>query len=114
MAVTIEGLDALKARWSAVVHDLEDDLARGSLDAADYEDRTYNLSGSMHVVPATDADGKREAELQVDAEYASYVDQGTSRSRAYPFMALGEHAAEEALQTNAQSAADVASEKMNG
>jgi hypothetical protein len=107
------------------VHDLEDDLARGSLDAADYgvstmqeshpyQDRTYNLSGSMHVVPATDADGKREAELQVDAEYASYVDQGTSRSRAYPFMALGEHAAEEALQTNAQSAADVASEKMNG
>jgi hypothetical protein len=125
MAVTVEGLDALKDRWSAVVHDLEDDLARGSLDAADYgvstmqeshpyQDRTYNLSGSMHVVPATDGEGKREAELRVDAEYASFVDQGTSRNRAYPFMSLGEHAAAEALQTNAQAAADAAAARMNG
>ena len=121
----VTGLDALEATWASVVGHLKEDLGRDSMDAADYavstmqqshpyQDRTYGLSGGMHAVEATNETGDREAELRVDAEYASFVNDGTSRAQPYPFMPLGEHAAGEALQTNAERSVEAACQKMNG
>ena len=69
-----------------------------------YQDQTGNLTNNMHVEGANAPDGTPEAEVVVPEEYAAYVNDGTSRNRAYPFMPLGEYAAEEALHDNTAKA----------
>lgn len=106
--------------FSEAVLELEQDLQRASLDAADYgveamqqhhpyQDRTYALSGGMHVEPDDE-----EAVMVIPADYASFVDKGTSRSRAYPFTPLGEHAAEEALEQSVARALQAFAQKVTG
>lgn len=61
-----------------------------------YTDRTYQLSGSAHAEPRS---GVRSpgAVMIWPADYASYVNNGTERSKPYPFVPRAMEAAEAAL-----------------
>lgn len=124
MIVTLEGLDEFERELGAAMHELREDLAQASLAAADagvsemqanhpYTDRTYQLSGGMHAAAVDGSDG-REAEMRTQAEYASFVDKGTSRNRPYPFTPNGEAAAEKELEQLAKSAAQSFASKVSG
>lgn len=126
MSVTIglEGFEAFAQGIASAASELEADLLEGSYDAAKYgvtsmqenhpyQDRTTRLTNDMHVEGATAPDGMPEAEIVVPAEYAKYVDEGTSRAQPYPFMSLGEHAAGEALETNTARAVERFSTKVS-
>ncbi len=51
-----------------------------------YIDRTGNLTNSIQAGAVEVSDNKVEAEVQARMEYASFVEYGTSRARAYPFL----------------------------
>lgn len=51
-----------------------------------YTDRTTNLTQSIQEGPITVSAKKIEAVVEARMEYASFVEFGTSRSHAYPFM----------------------------
>ena len=111
--VTLEGLDEFGAAWGAAVSDARTDLVEASLDAAaagvreaqdnhPYTDRTYGLTGDSHTEQADDG----EAEMVWPAEYAGFVDEGTSRNRPYPFTPQARERAEAELQRKTQDVAD--------
>lgn len=137
--VTVEGVDELDRAWGAAASQLERDTDRATVAAADasvsamqsnhpYEDQTYNLSGSMHVVehaPRPDTDGMPltdavigllgaesadttlyESEVVIPADYASHVNWGTKHMKARPFLPTGEREAERALTREEREAAD--------
>ena len=123
--VAFEGLGDFVRDALAAVHELEEDLLTASTDAADeavtamqtshpYTDRTYNLSGNQTVLPVDAPDGGREAELHVVAPYATFVNDGTRRSAAYPFIPLGEETAERELNERARAAVDTFTRKVGG
>jgi hypothetical protein len=110
-----DALRALETDVAYAAHELGADLLAGAHDAAEYgvksmqdshpyTDRTRHLTDDMFVGDATGPDGDAEAEIVVPAEYGAYVNYGTSRSRPYPFVPLGEHTAEEALVANTDKA----------
>lgn len=51
-----------------------------------YTDRTGNLTASIEALPARTVGDRVEGGVVAGAIYASYVDEGTDRSRPYPFM----------------------------
>lgn len=113
--VDIEDLALLEVDVAYAAHELDADLLAGAHDAAEYgvrsmqdnhpyTDRTRHLTDDMFVDDAVGPDGEREADMVIPAEYAKYVDEGTSRAQAYPFTPLGEHTAGEALVTNSEQA----------
>jgi hypothetical protein len=113
----IEGLDELETDAKTAASELQADLLEGSFDAAKYgvtsmqdnhpyTDRTWHLTNDMHVDGALNDTGDTEAEIVIPAGYAGFVDEGTSRSRPYPFTPLGEAMAEEALAANTDMAVD--------
>lgn len=113
--VDIEGFTEFEVDVAYAAHELDADLLSGAHDAADYgvrsmqenhpyTDRTRHLTDDMFVDDATGPDGEREADMVIPADYARYVDEGTSRSLAYPFTPLGEHTASEALDANSEQA----------
>ena len=113
--VDLLGLDELGADVFIAAAEADRDLDAAAAKAAEYgvqtmqashpyQDQTYNLSGSMVVEPVEGARGRLEADMVIPAPYAKYVDEGTSRNRAYPFTPLGRHVAEEALEQEAESA----------
>lgn len=69
-----------------------------------YTDQTYKLSGGMHI---TDGDFTRtRCTKYIDflAEYAGFVNDGTSKSKAYPFLPQGITAAQKRLDECASDA----------
>jgi hypothetical protein len=109
--VTVEGAEDFERSWLSAFHDLEQNAALAAYGAAEegvrvmqarhpYTDRTYGLSMSMCVAPEADRhdgdDVERCAAIEVRADYASFVDRGTSRAKPYPFTPRGEDAAERA------------------
>lgn len=121
--VTVDGVDELDRNWLEAAHYLEQDSAQAALTAADeavatmqerhpYQDRTYNLSGGMHGEPAGNptigAEGEtvHEATIVIPAEYASFVDKGTSRARPYPFTPRGEAQAERTVTREERAAVE--------
>jgi len=51
-----------------------------------YKDRTTNLTKSIMAGVVNVEDDNVTAEVKAEAEYASYVEMGTSRSKPYPFL----------------------------
>lgn len=63
-----------------------------------YQDHTYHLTDTVDgKVESTDAHGA-EGSITWPQEYASFVDEGTSRSAAYPFADEAEKVAEAELE----------------
>jgi hypothetical protein len=125
--VAWEGLDALKTAFRTADDDMRLGLREISLEAAaegireartnhPYTDRTYHLSGegdggsnqNSHAEQRANGD----AVMVWPVEYASYVDQGTSRSRPYPFVAQAEERAEQVLAYGAEVVVNEALSKM--
>lgn len=113
MAMTVGQFDlgALQHAWSAARRELEDDLdhvgieaAQGGVDAATanhpYEDQTGDLTGHAHVEP----DPRGGGIMVWPDDYASYVDEGTSRSNPYPFTPLALQVADRDLEEGAKHA----------
>jgi hypothetical protein len=102
--------------WDAGLRQLTTELEGASFDAATdgiraaqeshpYTDRTGDLTG--YATPAEDVQrGERGASMQWPMPYASFVDKGTSRSAAYPFVPLAMQVATTSLEANAERAAD--------
>lgn len=101
---------------------LEHDTHNAAFNAADegvkeeqrdhpYTDRTYNLSASAHVEPAEDGPG---ADMVWPADYASYVNDGTERSKPYPFVPIAEKRAEQVLNYDLANAVDALKDKIGG
>jgi HK97 gp10 family phage protein len=51
-----------------------------------YTDRTTNLTKSIQAGVVEIQDDTVSAEIKAEAEYASFVEMGTSRSKPYPFL----------------------------
>lgn len=108
--VEIEGLAELQAQWAREIGTLEKDLkgaavlaAHEGVDAAKrthpYTDRTYQLTDTARVEPRQDG-----AAMVWPKKYASFVDKGTSRAKAYPFGIVAVVAAGAALKDLAEDA----------
>lgn len=112
MTTRIEGLDELIADWHRECASLDTDLARGAMKAAGegvaeakanhpYTDRTGNLTDSAHVNPLSGGD----AEMVWPMPYAGYVDEGTVRSKPYPYTPQAQKKAADELDANSDKAA---------
>lgn len=115
----IEGLEELKAEWAEGCDELGRDLETTTLLAAKdgieraktvhpYTDRTGNLTGEAHANALA-----RGAAMVWGMTYASFVDQGTSRSRPYPFTPGAVAVAEESLDVHANAAVEKLCDWMN-
>ena len=117
--VVWEGLDALKAAFRRADDELRLELREVSLNAAaegiraarsehPYTDRTYHLSGEGDggSDENSHAEQRRDgiAEMVWPVEYASFVDEGTNRSRPYPFTPQAHARAEQILQEGTERA----------
>lgn len=120
-AVTLEGAEELERAWNDATAHLDQNAQFVALYAAEgavqamqkrhpYTDRTGTLSGTMHAEREGDTvlDGDRAhvAQAVVPADYASYVNNGTSRSRAFPFLPRGEQAAQRIGEREMDDACD--------
>lgn len=106
----IEGLEELKHEFAQATRVLKADLSDMSLQAAEagvkeakrnhpYTDRTHNLTDEAFAAPAIDRQGQTVADMVWPEDYASFVNKGTSRSKAYPFTPQAEERAEQALKS---------------
>lgn len=127
---TIEGLDELKAHVNRAFDAFAADLREAALDAAaagvlaaqadhPYKDwripgRSYRWRGALGLTDTSHAEQPRigslrvgfEAEMVWPADYAGFVNDGTSRSRPYPFVPTAERAADAKLASSTQRAVD--------
>lgn len=106
-------LGALQRAWSEARHELESDLdevgktaAQAGIDASKenhpYADRTGDLTAHAHVEP----DPRGGGIMVWSEDYASFVDEGTSRSNPYPFTPLALQVADRDLEYGAKHALD--------
>jgi hypothetical protein len=109
--VVIEGLDELEHAWADEVKQLEWDLDKTALVAAragveavredhPYTDRTYQLTETARALPHTYAGDEEPGGAMMiwPKGYAGFVDDGTSRSRAFPFSPKAAEVAEATLE----------------
>ncbi len=113
-----EGLDELASDWFSAVDYLSvQDLPEVCLAAAEdavvemqhnhpYTDRTQFLTGGMHARKGRQTRRTCEAVVEFMAPYSKYVDEGTSRSKPYPFVFIGEEKAEISLERRCAQALD--------
>lgn len=117
---SLEGLDELKAEHSAACDELDQDLNDAAVTAAGdgvkaaqdqhpYTDRTYQLTERAGV----ELESFGEASMVWPKEYASFVDEGTSRNAAYPFTPIAKARAESSLDNGAELAVKKLEERMN-
>lgn len=69
-----------------------------------YTDRTYRLTGTAYPTNTYGGDLFPEAEMVWPAEYAGYVDEGTTRARPYPFTPQAVRRADEVLEQDLDAA----------
>lgn len=107
-------LDAYEANVNTALDELDDDLDRGGVEAAQegvdaaknfhpYEDHTPDdgLTDSAHVEKNHATGG---GIMTWPVTYADFVDRGTSRANPYPFTPLAEQVAERGLEYKTQEA----------
>jgi hypothetical protein len=112
ITATVEGIPELRAALRATHEKLVIGLRGASLAAAKagieearanhpYTDRTTSLSQDSYA-EQVDVDGALMAEMvwapPVRPVYASYVNEGTTRNKAYPFTPQAERKAQEVLE----------------
>lgn len=113
-----EYIDALKTDIIVGREAMSRELMDIVLDAADaavlemqlnhpYTDRTQMLSGGMQVKPGRESRYTASATIVFLAKYAKFVNDGTVRSRAYPFIPQGMDAAQRVLDARGAGALGV-------
>ena len=107
-----DGLDGLEHDADRAAHNAGDEGVKAEQADHPYTDRTYNLSGSAHV-EATD-DGEPGVDMVWPANYASYVNSGTERSRPYPFVPIAEDRAKQVLDYDLENAVDRFKDTVSG
>lgn len=94
---SVEGLEEMLDDWDGAVEALEEILGEAVLAGAEkgaeeareshpYADRSGNLTRSTRAVPGSSSGGEAEAYITAEASYASFVEQGTARQAARPFL----------------------------
>jgi len=106
------GLDGLEHDADRAAHNAGDEGVKAEQADHPYTDRTYNLSASAHVEPTDD--GEPGVDMVWPADYASYVNDGTERSRPYPFVPIAEERAEQVLNYDLINAVDAFRDKVGG
>lgn len=96
IAVASIGLNGLEHDTHNAAKNAADEGVKEEQRDHPYVDRTQNLTGSAHVEPADD--GGPGFDMVWPAEYASFVNQGTSRAAAFPFTPIAENRAEQVLK----------------
>ncbi len=76
---TLSGLPAIVETWAQ-------GAAQHARAEHPYTDRTGNLTASIEALPARTVGGRVEGGVVAGMDYASYVDEGTSRARPYPYL----------------------------
>ncbi len=76
---TLSGLPAIVETWAQ-------GAAQHARAEHPYTDRTGNLTASIEALPARAVGDRVEGGVVAGMDYASYVDEGTSRARPYPYM----------------------------
>jgi hypothetical protein len=120
--VTVES--HLESDWHGETHEIGRDLGRavklsaeeGAAHAREnhpYTDRSSNLTLSIGGYLVEQSELGAEGEIEAKADYASYVDKGTSRSKPYPFMDEAEKVANQALERETALVALRAEERFN-
>jgi len=71
-----------------------------------YTDRTRDLTKSIHAEPARISGRNVDGAIVADEYYASFVNNGTSRSKPYPFMPIAERKANDVIEENTERACD--------
>lgn len=126
--VEIEGLEALRGHVTHAVSQLEADLRAAALESAaagvkaaqddhpyqDWRDpkKSYRWRGALGLTDTSHAEQPRAgnlrtgfyAEMVWPADYAGFVNDGTSRSRPYPFTPIARERAEYALSSYVEHA----------
>lgn len=111
MSITfdLEGVDELSADLNSAYSYLSQDLQTAVLQAGDdavtamqvdhpYTDRTQMLTGGMYCKPfGRNTKTRAEAVVMFKAPYAKFVNDGTSKSKPYPFIPVGMAAARDSL-----------------
>lgn len=115
----LEGIEELSADLNFSRDVLAQDLMHAVVSAGDaaieamqtdhpYTDRTFLLSGGMRCRQFGRATRSRaEAIVTFDAPYAKHVNDGTSKSKPYPFIPVGMAAARDELERCVTHALDV-------
>lgn len=110
----IEGLEAdIGVAYDNLVHEL-DYIVEESCEAGiremqanhPYTDRTFLLSGGMHITEGKRTRTRCTKYIDFMAPYAGYVNDGTSKSQPYPFLPQGIEAAQRNLDERMNSAMD--------
>lgn len=105
----LEGVDELAGDLSAAIDDFGTDLREAVMRAGEsavqemqqnhpYQDQTQRLTGGMQCRQGRQTRYTAQAEVTFEAPYAKYVNDGTVKSRAYPFLPQGMRAAELELE----------------
>jgi len=85
-----EALQALEDECAEALPGVVEQWAQGAARHAraehPYTDRTGNLTASIEALPARYVGEHVEGGVVAGMDYASYVDEGTTRARAYPYM----------------------------
>lgn len=114
----LEGVDDFALDLSAATDYLGDDLRNAVLQSGDaaiaamqgdhpYTDRTFLLSGGMRCrLFGRNTKTMAEAAVTFLAPYAGYVNDGTSKSKPYPFIPIGMATARDELETLCVDALD--------
>lgn len=126
--VTIEGLTELRGTWKRAIAELEANVREAALDAAaagilaaqtehpyqDHRDpkKSYRWKGALGLTDTSHAEQNRkgsqgegfEAEMVWPADYAYFVDRGTSRYEAYPFTPIATTTADLVLNNQVERA----------
>lgn len=85
-----EALQELESETLSALPGVVETWAQGAAQHAraehPYTDRTGDLTASIQALPARRVGDRVEGGVVAGMSYASYVDEGTDRSRPYPYM----------------------------
>lgn len=104
--------DALEHATDRAAANAADEGVRAEQEDHPYQDRTQTLTGSAHVEPSDDSDPG--CDMVWPADYASFVNDGTERAKAFPFVPIAEKRAKQVMNYDLANAVDVFKDKLSG